>query len=246
MDRLFGDARCTLGDCLTILPTLGKVGHVICDAPYEDVLHDAVGRISRTDGQQIPKDFGFAGIDTIRPQLAKLMVAASDGWILAFCIAEGVRAWRDALQAAGAKYDTCLAWVKPDAMPRFNGQGASRGFECIVTAWAGKGYRAWNGGGRRGVLYHARAEEHEHPTQKPISLMKELVGLYTNPGDTVLDPMMGSGSTGVACAKMGRKFIGIEQQEKWYDLACKRIEEAQKQGDMFIAPLPTAKQQSFL
>ena len=243
--KSIGNCQAICGDCLEILPSLGKVSHVICDAPYEDVLHESMGCITRTDGGPAKDSFGFDGIDSIRNNLAKLMVGASAGWVLVFCIAEGVRVWRDALQGAGAKYDTCLAWVKPDAMPRFNGQGASRGFECIVTAWAGKGHRSWNGGGRKGVLYHSRGEAHEHPTQKPLTLMKELVGLYTNPGDTVMDPMMGSGTTGVACAMMGRKFIGIEQQEKWYDVACKRIKEAQKQADLFV-PQTTAKQQSFL
>ena len=165
-----------------------------------------------------------------------------------FTLAEGVREWRDGLQKFGAKYDTCLAWIKPDAMPRFNGQGAARGFECAVTAWCGTGYRSWNGGGKRGVFTHCvnTDRQGEHPTEKPIPLMLELVELYTNQGETVLDPFCGSGSTGVACAKRNRKFIGIEQNEKWFDLACKRIRQAYAQPDMFIEPTPKAKRETMI
>lgn len=73
-----------------------------------------------------------------------------------------------------------------------------------------------------------------HPTQKPVELIDRMVRASTKVGDIILDPFMGSGTTGVACAKLGRKFIGIEINEKYFDIACKRIEEAYKQPDMFI------------
>jgi site-specific DNA-methyltransferase (adenine-specific)/modification methylase len=68
-----------------------------------------------------------------------------------------------------------------------------------------------------------------HPTQKPISLMKWILVEITNNIDTILDPFMGSGTTGVACVQTGRKFIGIEIDEKYFDIACKRIRDAQQQ-----------------
>jgi site-specific DNA-methyltransferase (adenine-specific) len=175
-------------------------------------------------------DLGFAGINADRAAIASAIVKASAGWVLVFCLAEGVRAWRDVLQPAGAKWDTTLFWVKPDASPRFNGQGAARGAECAVTAWCGKGYRSWNGGGRRGVFTHCvnTDRQGDHPTEKPVSLMVELVGLYSNLGQTICDPFMGSGSTGVAAVKTGRRFIGIEMNERWFDLSCRRIEAALK------------------
>ena len=83
----------------------------------------------------------------------------------------------------------------------------------------------------------------EHPTEKPVPLMMELVELYSNAGQTISDPFMGSGTCGVACARMGRGFVGIEQNERWFDLACRRIEEAQRQADLFITtPEPVLKQ----
>jgi hypothetical protein len=76
-----------------------------------------------------------------------------------------------------------------------------------------------------------------HPTEKHVGLMRELVKRTTG---TVLDPFCGSGSTGVACVRMQRPFIGIEQDERWFDIACRRIEAAYRQSDLFIAP-PAAK-----
>lgn len=74
----------------------------------------------------------------------------------------------------------------------------------------------------------------EHPTQKPDALMKWCIGHLPDPAHSILDPFMGSGTTGVAAVQMGRKFIGIEREPKYFDIACKRIEDAQRQGDMFI------------
>ena len=235
-----GDATLYLGDSLEILPTLGKVGHVVSDPPYEDELHKAVGRIRRNDGREMVADLGFAGVNSRRAAIAAACVAASRGWLILFSLAEGVRAWRDEIQAAGGKWDTCLAWVKPDASPRFNGQGAARGFECAVTAWCGTGYRRWNAGGKRGVYTHCvNTDRHgAHPTEKPVPLMAEILSDYTATEQTILDPFMGSGTTGVACAKLGRKFIGIEMEPRYFDIACRRIEEAYRQPRLFAEPAP--------
>ena len=76
--------------------------------------------------------------------------------------------------------------------------------------------------------------------------MRQLVVWYSEESQTILDPFMGSGTTGVACAKLGRKFIGIELEPKYFDIACKRIEDAYAQGDMFISPPPKAVQEAML
>jgi site-specific DNA-methyltransferase (adenine-specific) len=231
-----GNARLYLGDCLTIMPTIETVDHVISDPPYEDELHNAIGRIRRNDGREMVADLGFAGVNADRAQIAAECVRISQGWTILFTLAEGVRAWRDDLQAAGAKYDTCLAWVKPDSTPRMNGQGPARGFECAVTAWCAGGYRCWNAGGKRGVYTHNVNNPERtglHPTEKPRRLMSEIIADFTNPGETILDPFMGSGTTGVSAVMAGRQFIGIEQNEAYFDIACKRIEDAQRQGNLF-------------
>ena len=240
-----GDATLYLGDALEVMPAL-SVDHVIGDPPYEDELHKAMERIQRNDGQEMTQDLGFAGVNADRGEIARLCAGASSGWVILFTLAEGVRAWRDDLQAASAKWDTTCFWVKPDASPRFNGQGPARGAECFVTCWAGPGYRRWNAGGKRGVYTHCvnTGRQGEHPTEKPVPLMMEIVGDFTRPGETVLDPFMGSGTTGVACVQMGRAFVGVERNERWFDLSCRRIEQAYKQPRLFAEPAPKIVQPS--
>ncbi len=235
-----------LGDCREILPTLADVRHVITDPPYEDELHNAIGRIRRNDGREMVDSLGFDGINASRADVASALVSAASGWCIVFTLAEGVRAWRDPMQAAGAKWDTTLAWVKPDASPRFNGQGEARGFECAVTAWCGPGYRSWNAGGKRGVYTHCvnQGRQGEHPTEKPLSLMSDLVADFTQPNDLICDPFMGSGTTGVAAVRYGRRFVGIEQNERWFDLSCKRIADELSRPSMFAAIPSKPKQEA--
>ncbi len=258
---IIGRATLYLGDAREILPTLGKVDHIIADPPYEDELHAAVGKFAtlRNDGKSYASNklesFGFDGVNLARDEIAAACVEASQGWCILFTLAEGVRTWRDALQAHGAKYDTCCAWIKPDSAPRFNGQGPARGFECFVTAWcapghraarrtggghaaqARRGHRSWNAGGKRGIYTYPTNNPDRtglHPTEKPRRLMAEIISDFTSDGQTICDPFMGSGTTGVAAVQMGRDFIGIEQDPAHFATACKRIEDAQRQGDMFL------------
>ena len=72
----------------------------------------------------------------------------------------------------------------------------------------------------------------EHPTQKPISLIARWVQSFSDHGETILDPFMGSGTTGVVCSNLGRKFIGIEIEPRYFDMACQRIDQAQRQGQI--------------
>lgn len=234
-----------LGDCRKILPAIGTVDHVITDPPYEDELHKAIGRIRRNDGRKMIDALGFEGINTNRAEVAEKIVTAATGWAIIFTLAEGVRAWRDVIQTAGGKWDTTLAWVKPDASPRFNGQGAARGFECAVTVWCGNGYRRWNGGGKRGVYTHCvnTNRQGEHPTEKPLSLISELVCDFTQLGELICDPFMGGGTTGVAAVRAGRRFIGIEKDPKWFELSCRRITAALNEPDFFIARPSPARQE---
>lgn len=122
------------------------------------------------------------------------------------------------------------------------------GYESIAVAYAGKSRSKWNGGGRHGVFIFPQRDNNQpklHMTQKPIKLMHELINLFTNEGETVLDPFMGSGTTGVACKNMDRKFIGIEINEKFFSIACKRIEDNYRQMDIFKSP-QKQKQETFL
>lgn len=233
-----GDATLILGDCRDVLPGLGRVGHVISDPPYEEVmqaLHASV-RLRRTDGGPQRQALTFDSVKNVRAPFLDAVAVLNDGWLLAFCNVEGVAEWKAEILARDLKFKTTCIWNKPDATPKLNGQGPALSYECITTTWCGKGHARWNGGGRRGVFTHCTNNPERgggHPTEKPASLMRELIGLFTSPGEVVLDPFMGSGTTGVACAQLGRSFVGIELHEPFFDLACRRIAEAHKQPRLF-------------
>ena len=238
-----------LGDCREILPTLPKSDSIITDPPYESVMQENFGSTSlvRLEIRKLKSvhaigELKFDAIDEIRDDAARAICAHSNGWAIIFCIAEGVRAWRDLLQAAGAKYKRAMVWMKTDPMPQFNGQGPSIGHEMMVAVWCGSGHSKWNGGGKSGNFLFGKNNNGDHPTQKPLPLMGELVRLFSNHGGSVCDPFMGSGTTGVAAIKLGRKFIGIEREPKYFDIACRRVSETLKQPDMFIEQPKPAKQ----
>jgi len=235
-----GDAVLYNGDCLEVMAEIGRADHMIFDPPYEATLHAAKnslkGRKHRNDGVAELKGLDFAPIDAIRDDVVRLGEAHCNGWFIAFCTVEGAAKWADAINASSLKYKRACVWVKPDSTPQLNGQGPAQGAEIFVTAWDGSGFAKWNSGGKRGVYTHCVnvGRDGRHPTEKPIPLMRELLQDFTNPGQTILDPFMGSGTTGVACAKMGRKFIGVELDTKYFEIACERIEKAYAQGDMFV------------
>lgn len=238
-----------LGDCREILPAIGKVQAIISDPPYEAVMQNKWGVLSRNapSSHVRHENLGFDAIDHMRDDVANAAVAACEGWIVLFCMAEGVRAWRDAIEAAGARYKRAMVWVKPDAMPQFNGQGPSVGHEMLVSAWCGQGHSKWNGGGRPGVFtFNKNTIGAEHPTQKPLPLMSELVRLFSFERGLVCDPFCGSGTTGVASVRLGRQFVGIEQDQKWFDLSIRRVADALKQQDLFIEKPKPIKQEAML
>ncbi|UYE95851.1 hypothetical protein KNLIENLN_00038 [Sinorhizobium phage NV1.1.1] len=239
-----GDAVLYNGDCLEVMAGLEKVHHVIGDPPYEKEAHKTGRRTQASIKRGINADLNFAAIsETLRDDVSAAAHRLSQGWVIWFCQAEAVGDWRDSLEAAGAKYKRAMIWVKPDSTPQLNGQMPAPGYESMPLAWCGEGHSRWNAGGKRGVYTHLtnqRDRDGRHPTEKPIPLMRELLQDFTNPGQTILDPFMGSGTTGVACAKMGRKFIGTELDPKYFDVACERIEKAYAQGDMFTEALRKA------
>lgn len=236
---VIGDCRLLLGDCLEIMPTLGKFDHVISDPPYEALmqsLHSST-KLRRTDGGCQRKELNFQSIQELREPFLDYCVKNCSGWLLAFCNVEGVWHWRKSITDRGIKFKTTCIWHKPDSTPKLNGQGPALAYECITTSWCGVGHSKWNGGGSRGVFSHNtnnRERTGLHPTEKPVQLMQQLVSLFSNGWQSILDPFMGSGTTGVACVKLGRKFTGIELDPDYFEIACERIQKAVDQPDMFI------------
>lgn len=249
--EIIGDATLYLGDCREILPTLDLVDHVFSDPPYEAVmqsLHASV-KLRRLDGGPQRQALDFDDISELREPFLDEVARLNRGWLLAFCNVEGVAAWKAAILARDLKFKTTCIWNKPDATPKLNGQGPALSYECITTTWCGNGHAKWNGGGKRGVFTHCTNNPDRvggHPTEKPVSLMSELVGLFSNAGQVVLDPFMGSGTTGVACSRLGRSFIGVELNPTYFDLACRRLEAAHNQPRLFAEPPPKPVQTSML
>lgn len=243
--EVIGDCTLLLGDCLDVLPALDRVDHIISDPPYEESLHDSKnklrGRIRWDSGPQL-KGLNFTSVDAIRAAIIALCYPICKGWFVSFCTVEGTSKWADAINASPMKYKRACAWIKPDSTPQLNGQCPAQGYECFVTAWCGAGHSRWNAGGKRGVYTHCVNGPNRHgthPTEKPVSLMREILVDFTQPEQTILDPFLGSGTTLVACAKLGRKGIGIELDEGHFETACRRIEEAYRQPDIFIeCPAP--------
>jgi site-specific DNA-methyltransferase (adenine-specific) len=111
-----------------------------------------------------------------------------------------------------------------------------RQHEMVMIAHRTGGKLAWSDEDRaaRNIFGMMPPREREHPNEKPIAMVQHFLELHSKPGDVIMDPFMGSGTTGVAAALMGRKFIGIELDPAHFATACRRVEEAYKQGDFFV------------
>lgn len=227
-----GDCRLILADSLTVLSHIDVVDHVFSDPPYEQSLHDAKAKPSshvRNDGGTLGGALNFAGVDDIREDVVRLCSDICEGWFIAFCTIEGVGRWADAINASPMKYKRGCIWVKPDSTPQMNGQGPAQGAECFVTAWCGKGFAKWNAGGKRGIYTHLTNppdRQGGHPTEKPWRLMRDLILDFTRPGQTILDPFAGSGTTAVAAVLTGRKCICIEVNPIYFEIMRQRVEKA--------------------
>lgn len=243
-----GDRRWLLihGDCLhaetgiAALPD-ASVPHVIMDPPYEAEAHTKQRRIKTHNGghyggvDNAPLPFAaITGHD--RTAIARECGRVAQRWVLTFCQIEAVHAWQQSLTAAGLTYKRTCLWMKPDAQPQLTGDRPAMGYESIVTAHA-KGKSRWNGGGKAGVYEFVRNQDHgpkhlRHPTVKPLPLMEALIRDFTDPNDIIVDPFAGSGSTGVAALRLGRRFIGWELDRAYYERALKRIEDTREQPEL--------------
>jgi hypothetical protein len=220
------------GDCRDVLPTLAPVDHVITDPPYSEHVHAkewvAHALTDRARRRNTPEGIGFDPItDETRAMLSAFCASSVRRWPLVFCDVESSHQWQVALVSAGLDYIRTALWVKPDATPQFSGDRPAAGAEAIAIAHP-KGKKRWNGGGGRGVWEHCILERSSgvgrvHPTQKPESLLRELTHLFTDAGETILDPFAGSGTALVAAKRIGRKAIGVEQDERYCEAAARRL-----------------------
>ena len=232
-EERIGGQRLILGDCLAVMPTLGRFDAVVTDAPY--------GISQKSNGLR-RLDYGNWDGDTATAvALAALSQCKSVPSVIAWCD------WRQLnliAEALPGRSERPLTWAKPNP-PVLNGQ--SLFLSATEHAFYGKLPAAWfSGGCVKSYWVGLAPQEREHPTQKPEWLMEACVAATVPPVGTCLDPFMGSGTTLVACQRMGRAGTGIELDPDYFDIACRRVDEAARQPDMFIAqPSPQPTQEGF-
>ena len=206
-----------LGDCREILPTLGKVDAVVTDPPYG---------IAKVWQGGLGHGWGKASEQSELRNEWDEAIPSADTMALILAAAPEIIIW-------GGNYfnlppSRCwLVWNKPE-----------RGFSLAEAelAWTNRDNVVR-------VCDAPRSEsDREHPTQKPVKVMRFSIDKVK--GQTILDPFMGSGTTGVAAVKLGRRFIGIEREPKYFDIACRRIQAALDAPDMFVEPPKPAKQEA--
>lgn len=228
--EVIGDCTLYLGDCMEVMAGLGRVDAVVTDPPYGiGADRGQKGRANKRHGAAwaASKDYGELEWDSAPPaqETIDLMRSISQHQII-----------------FGGNYfhlppTSCwLVWDK---------QNGENGYADCELAWTNLGkairrlYWRWHGMIRKGD------DVREHPTQKPEGVMEWCL-THIPDARTILDPFMGSGTTGVACVKAGRSFIGIEREPSYFDIACRRIEKAYAQPDMFVERPAKQKQEAFL
>ncbi|KAA3504624.1 site-specific DNA-methyltransferase [Rhizobium rhizogenes] len=259
---IIGDCRLILGDCLEVLPVLGKVDAVVTDPPF--------GTTQCSWDAVIPFDEMWKAIDAV--------INAGSPVVLFGCEPFSSLLRISALDRF--KYD--WVWDKPKGTGFLNAKKQPlRGHELVSvfckgptpyypqktgghirkTSFRGKHLQTDVYGEMAGDYSYDSTERYPrtvitfssdtqnssvHPTQKPVALMEYLISTYSQAGQTILDFTMGSGTTGVACVKAGRKFVGVERHEPYFDIACDRIRKAYAQPDMLVeASKPVHEQGSF-
>ena len=200
---VIGNATLYLGDCLEILPTLPQVDAVITDPPYGIGFAAQPTNYQRAAGMR-PTSWDDAPVDRL-PELLALgkVQCVWGGNYYALPVSRG---W--------------LSWYKPDAPPSMGN---------VELAWTNLDRN------QRQISHSIAATNPErvgHPTQKPLAVMRWCIAQLGSPA-LILDPFMGSGTTGAAAMGMGLQFIGIEIEPRYFDIACERIENAQRQMRMF-------------
>lgn len=246
-DVVSGAARWCLveADCVAVLDQLPDekcFGVMLTDPPYEAEAHTKARRSLKDATQKrgaknkgerrridAPLEVSFSQMTLeLRASVAISCDRLVRRWAVAFCQIEGISLWRNAFEVHGLEWVRGGVWRKPNGAPQFTGDRPGQGFECLAIAHP-PGRKRWNGGGRHAVwtcpLDHQAGGggRAEHPTIKPLDLMLQLVADFTEPDDIVLDPFAGSGTTGVACLRLGRRFVGIEKDPTYAALARERL-----------------------
>jgi len=236
-----------LGNCLDILPTLatGSVDCIITDPPYHITNPSSITFVGSVP-TSVKKRWGHWEKDTFE-EYEEMVCGVIDEskrllkenkCLLMWLRAEYGGYFARYAETQGWKLLSTLIWNKPNPVPHIRKTNYRSAFEyCMVVCNGDKSvpFNFLSQKRMTNVFNHPIGQkETDHPTEKPVSLFNWHVEVHTDPGDTVLDPFMGSGTTGASCAKTGRNFIGIELNPDYYKIAEKRIAEAQSQMRMSL------------
>lgn len=223
--EVIGDCELYLGDCLELLPTLGKFDAVVTDPPYGINYNPSGGNGAAKRGK-FARIVGDSAPFDPSPWLAFPNV-----------ILWGANHYADRLPAR----PSWLVWYKKD------GVDGCEFADCEI-AWSSLGHvaRVFNHQWHGMLRDSERGEQRVHPTQKPVEVMRWCIEQLPKGTAHILDPFMGSGTTGVACVKLGRKFTGIEIDPHYFEVACERIRKAYAQPDFFISTPPAPVQERML
>jgi DNA modification methylase len=227
--EVIGDATLMLGDCLEILPTLGRVDAVVTDPPY--LIDAPSGALIKKMERAYLNEIYESGLDK-GADVADLFIAPH---VVSFCNKKQLAQYIAEAEARCYVW-TLLTWNKTNPTP-FAKNNYLPDTEYIFHMWkGGGGVKGDYHSKRRWFLSDVEKNDFGHPTVKPLHIVETLVRNASAPDETILDPFMGSGTTGVATLQLGRKFIGIEIDKSYFSIACRRIEEAWKQPRLFEEP----------
>ncbi len=248
-----GDATLYLGDCLEIMPTLpdGSIDMTWADPTYGHKNHDGdlnaqLNKHRGIENQPIQNDDPESMRAVVDGMLIEAVrVLSPDCCCCCCCGGGGPRptfAWlAERMDTRGLAFFHSVIWDKrnPGLGWRYRRQ-----HEMLMIAHREGGRLLWrdNDVAVRNIISMMPPKKRNHPNEKPLGYPAHFIGLHSSPGHTILDPFMGSGTTGVACMNLGRKFIGIEIEPKYFEIACKRIDQAQRQGQLFTPEKPKVTQ----
>jgi DNA modification methylase len=251
MKPYYQDSFATIfcGSCFELVPQIEIADHVITDPPYTQRTSENMrSRKDASDGGAYIGDnqrrrIDFDGVDGKEASLVELFLSKSRRWVLVFCALEQIGVYAAAARDCHVR---STAWHRTNPAPQFTGDRPGQVHEGAVLLH-NKGRKAWNRGGHGlawiGPTVNAVSDPDRglgHPTPKPVWIMADCIDALTRYGDTILDPFMGSGTTLVAAKQLGRKSIGIELEEKYCEIAARRLQ--QEYLPLEIPKQPTIEQ----
>ncbi len=213
------------GDCFELMKDIpnGSADLVVTDPPYGI---DFVSNFRKEKFKSIKNDNSLIWLGDFIDELYRIL--KENTAVYCFCSWHNIDVFKTAFEKK-FKVKNIIVWEKNNtSMGDLRGSYAPK-YELVI--YAHKGRRILNGFRYADIIKAKRTGNKHHPTEKPIDLLEIFINESSNEGDIVFDPFMGSGPTGIACVKTGRKFIGMELDENYFEIAQKRIEKAQKEGN---------------